>query len=255
MTLRIDLNCDLGESFGPWRMGVDEELMTRISSANVACGAHAGDPGTMRRTVELARRRGVAVGAHPGLPDLAGFGRRAMVLAADEAYELVLAQIGALDAFVRVAGMALQHVKPHGALYNMAVADDELARALLRATRDFRAGLVFVGLPGSAMERAAQAAGVHFAAEVFADRGYRPDGTLVPRSEPGAFVDDPEKAGARVVTMVGEGRVRAVSGEWVDLRADTVCLHGDGPHAVALAHAVRRALDTAGIAVKPVRTE
>ena len=252
MTLRVDLNCDLGESFGRWRLGADEEVMRSITSANVACGFHAGDPGTMRHTVELAARAGVAVGAHPGLPDLAGFGRRAMAVSAREARDLVLYQIGALDAFVRGTGLRLAHVKPHGALYNQAAHDEALATALVEATAAYDAGLAFVGLPGSAMERAAGHAGVRFAAEVFADRAYRADGSLVPRGQPDALVADPVEAAARVVAMVREGRVRAAGGEWVAIRADTVCVHGDNPHAVAMAAAIRAALDAAGVAVAPL---
>ncbi len=252
MTVRVDLNCDLGESFGPWRMGADEEVMSCITSANIACGAHAGDPGTMRRTVELARRHGVAVGAHPGLPDLAGFGRRAMALSPEDAHDLVLYQLGALDGFVRAAGLVLQHVKLHGALYNQAASDDALAGALVEATHAFRSDLIFVGLPGSAMERAAAHAGLRFAAEVFADRAYRADGTLAPRAIAGAVISDPGEAAARAVAMVREGRVRAVTGEWVTLRADTICIHGDNPAAVAMAAAVRRGLEAAGAEVAPL---
>ena len=255
MTLRVDLNCDLGESLGPWRMGADEAVMPFITSANVACGFHAGDPGTMRRTVELARRHGVAVGAHPGLPDLVGFGRRSMALTPEEAYDLVLAQIGALAAFAKAAGAALQHVKPHGALYHMATGDDALATALVRATADAGAGLAFIGLPGSALERAARAARLPFAAEAFADRAYQPDGSLVPRNEAGAVIADPDEAAARAVTMICEGRVRAASGAWVTLRPDTICLHGDGPTAVPMARTIRRAMDEAGVAVRALWAE
>jgi UPF0271 protein len=253
MTLRVDLNCDLGESFGAWRMGADPGVMPFITSANVACGMHAGDPGTMRRTVALALRHDVAVGAHPGLPDLVGFGRRAMALTPEEAYDLTLAQIGALSAFVKAAGASLQHVKPHGALYTMAAGDDALAAALVLATADAGARLVFVGLPGSALERAARAAHVPFAAEAFADRAYRVDGTLVPRNEVGAVIADPDEAAARAVAMVCEGRVRAASGAWVALRPDTICLHGDGATAVPMAQTIRRAMDEAGVAVRPLR--
>jgi UPF0271 protein len=252
MSVRVDLNCDLGESFGAWRMGADEEVMPLITSANVACGAHAGDPATMRRTVELARAHGVAVGAHVGWPDLAGFGRRTMAIAPDDAYDLALAQIGALDAFVRAVGMRLQHVKAHGALYNQAAADEPLAVALAAAAKAFRADLIVVGPPGSAMERAADRAGVRFAAEVFADRTYRADGSLTPRSEPGALIEDPHEAAARAVGMVREGRVRATTGQWVAVRADTICIHGDSPGAVAMARAVRPALERAGVEVAPL---
>ncbi|MFI5166803.1 MAG: LamB/YcsF family protein [Thermoanaerobaculales bacterium] len=252
MTLRVDLNCDLGESFGPWQMGADEAVMPFITSANVACGVHAGDPGTMRRTVELAYRHRVAIGAHPGLPDRVGFGRRAMAISPEEAHDLVLSQIGALDAFVRAAGSQLRHVKAHGALYNQAVTDEALAEAIAAAAHDFAPALVLVGLPSSALERAAARAGVPFAAEVFADRNYRADGTLTPRSTPGALVSEPSEAAARAVAMVREGRVRAVTGEWVTVRAETICIHGDNPAAVAMVEAIRRSLEAAGVEVAPL---
>ena len=251
MTPRVDLNCDLGESFGPWQLGNEERIFPLISSANIACGYHAGDPATMRRTVQLAKRHGVAVGAHPGLPDLEGFGRRDMGISADEAYELTLYQLGALDAFTRAEGVRLAHVKPHGALYNMAARDAALAEALASAVKAFRDDLVLFGQPSSEHERTAVKLGVRFAAEVFADRGYRADGTLVPRRDHGAFITDPVEAAARVVAMVRERRVKAVSGEWVELRADTVCLHGDSPQALEWARTIRRALAEAGIEVTP----
>ncbi len=252
MTLRVDLNCDLGEGFGVWRLGDDERLLGVVSSASVACGVHAGDPATMRSTVALAFEKDVAVGAHPGLPDLVGMGRRAMAISAQEAYDLTLFQVGALDAFVCAAGRRLQHVKPHGALYTMAARDPALADALVAATRDFDPNLVFVGLPGSQLEAAARRAGVRFAAELFADRTYLADGTLTPRARgEEAHVRDPEKAAARVVTAVREGFVTAVGGERVAVRPDTVCVHGDGENAVLLATAVRRALEAAGVVVFP----
>ncbi len=252
MTHRVDVNCDLGESFGRWRLGDDESVMPLITSANVACGFHAGDPGVMRRTVESACAHGVSVGAHPGLPDLGGFGRRDLAISPEEAYELALYQIGALEAFVRAAGSTLRHVKPHGALYTMAARDAALAEALVAAAKAAGAGLVFVGLPSSELERAAARAGVRFAAEVFADRGYRADGTLVPRGQPGAFLADADEAAARLVGMVRDGRVRSVDGQWVAIRGDTACVHGDNPAAVAFAAAIRRALDAAGIEVAPL---
>jgi len=248
----IDLNCDLGESYGPWRMGHDEEVMGLVTSANIACGFHAGDPSTMRRTVALAVRAGVAVGAHPGLPDRLGFGRRAMAVTAEDTYALVLYQVGALAAVARAGGTELSHVKPHGALYTMASSDDALAEAVAAATRDAGGGLVLVGQPFSASERAAARLGVPFAAEVFADRTYTADGTLTPRHRPDAFVRDPEAAAARLVEILETGRVLAVSGETVPLRADTVCLHGDNPEAVAFARAVRAALERAGIELRPL---
>ncbi len=250
MNCSIDLNCDLGEGYGPWRMGHDEEVMEFITSANVACGFHAGDPVTMRSTVELARRAGVAVGAHPGLPDRLGFGRRAMAVSAAETYAMTLYQIGALGAVARSLGVELSHVKPHGALYAMAAAEPALAEAVAAATRAAGEGLVLVGPPFSALEQAAAAAGVPFAAEVFADRTYLADGSLTPRQRPDALIRDPEEAAARLVGMVTTGTVRAVSGETVRVRADTVCVHGDNPEAVAFARAVRAALERAGLQVR-----
>jgi len=249
VSLRVDLNCDCGESFGRWRLGTDEEILKLVSSANVACGFHAGDPETMRRTVRLAADAGVAIGAHPGLPDRLGFGRRALAITPEEAYASVLYQIGALEAFVRAAGETLRHVKPHGALYTMAAKDEALSEALVAATRAAGSDLIFVGLAGTAMERAASRLAVPFAAEVFADRTVLADGTLTPRSRSDAFVNDAAEAAERVVTMVHDGRVRAVTGEWIPVRADTVCLHGDNPEAVAFARALRQRLGETGIAI------
>lgn len=254
MSLRVDLNCDCGESFGHWQLGLDEEILRLVSSANVACGFHAGDPGTMRRTVALAAEAGVAIGAHPGLPDRLGFGRRALAITPEEGYDLVLYQVGALDGFVRAAGARLGHVKPHGALYTMAAKDDALAEALVAATRAAGRGLIFVGMAGTAHERAAARLTVPFAAEVFADRTVLADGTLTPRSRSDAFVADPGEAAERVVTMVRDGRVRATSGEWIAARADTVCLHGDNPAAVSFARALRERLGEAGFAVAPLQS-
>jgi UPF0271 protein len=246
----IDLNCDIGESYGAWSMGHDEAVMEFVTSANVACGFHAGDPVTMRLTVERARRAGVAVGAHPGFPDRLGFGRRAMAVTPDEAYAMTLYQIGALDAIARAAGTCIRHVKPHGALYNAAARDAALADAIAAATRDAGAGLTLVGQPSSELERGAERAGVRFAAEVFADRTYLADGSLTPRGRPDAFVRDSGEAAARIVGMLREGNVEALTGERVPIRADTVCLHGDNPEAVEFARAVRTALDRAGIEVR-----
>lgn len=247
---RIDLNCDLGESYGAWRMGHDEEMMAYITSANVACGFHAGDPVTMRKTVELAARAGVAVGAHPGLPDRLGFGRRAMAVTSEDVYAMTLFQIGALAAIARAAGLRVAHVKPHGALYAMAVGDVAIADGIAAATRDAGDALALVGQADSALEAAAQRMGVTFAAEVFADRTVLADGSLTPRHRPDAFVRDPGEAAERVVGMLRDGGVRAVGGEWVPVRADTVCLHGDNIEAVAFAQAVRGALEKAGIEVR-----
>jgi len=254
VSLRVDLNCDCGEGYGGWRLGADEEILLLVSSANVACGFHAGDPGTMRRTVALAIGAGVAIGAHPGLPDRLGFGRRALTVTPEEAYDMVLYQVGALDVFARAAGTALRHVKPHGALYTMAAKDEALAGALVAATRAAGKDLKFVGMAGTAVERAAAGLGVDFAAEVFADRTVLADGALTPRSHPDAFVSDAAEAADRVVTMVRDGRVRAITGEWVSVRADTVCLHGDNPEAVAFARVLRERLEAAGVAIAPLRS-
>jgi UPF0271 protein len=250
MSRRVDLNCDLGEGGGS-----DREVMPLISSANIACALHAGDPTTMRRTVTLARDHGVAVGAHPGLADRAGFGRRTIALSPNEAYGLVLYQIGALAAIARGEGVELAHVKAHGALYNAAARDAALADALVAAVTTFDANLLLFGQPGTEHERAAQRAGVRFVAEVFADRAYRADGRLVPRDKAGAVIGDPQAAAARVLGMVCDGGVRAVDGTWVKLRVDTVCVHGDSPRAVAIVRAVREVLQGAGVTVAPVGLE
>jgi len=248
---RIDLNCDMGESFGPWRMGNDEAVLEHVTSANVACGMHAGDPRTMRVTVEAARARGVAVGAHPGFPDLQGFGRRAMTLTKSEAYETVLYQVGALAGFAQAAGTRLAHVKAHGMLYNMAAKDAGLAEAIARAVRDFDRDLVFFGLAGSELIRAGENAGLRTASEVFADRSYQDDGALTPRSQPGAMIEDVETSIAQVKRMVLEGLVRSVSGKDVRVKADTLCIHGDQPGAVAFARRIRDELAAAGVEIGP----
>lgn len=249
---RIDLNCDLGESFGTWRLGADDELLASISSANIACGFHAGDPAVMRRTVHAALDHGVALGAHPGFHDLQGFGRRAVAVSPEEAYELVVYQVGALLGFALAAGARLAHVKPHGALYNLAARDAALADAIALAVRDLDRSLVLFGLAGSELVAAGQRAGLAAAAEAFADRHYLADGALVPRTRPDALVHDPAAAAARVVRMVHEGQVQSVDGVDVALQPQTICIHGDGPNAPALARAVRAALEHAGVQVRPV---
>jgi len=249
---RIDLNCDMGESFGAWTMGNDEAVLAYVSSANIACGYHAGDPRTMRRTVSAALARGVAVGAHPGFPDLAGFGRRPMSLSHDEIYEAVLYQVGALAGFARAAGGRLRFVKPHGALYNMAARDRALADAIVAAVVDFDPALAFYGLAGSLMLQAAEAAGLTAVSEVFADRGYLDDGSLAPRGEAGALIEDHAQSVAQVLSMVLDGKVRALSGREVPVRADTLCIHGDKPDALALARCLRDALAKAGVSVAAV---
>jgi UPF0271 protein len=246
---RVDLNADVGESFGPWVMGQDPVLFAHITSANVACGFHAGDPGVMRATVALAREHGVAVGAHPGFPDLSGFGRRDMRLSPRDVEDLVVYQIGALAAVAAAQGIRLQHVKAHGALYNMAVTEFALAEAIARATAAVDRSLVLLGLPGSQLLHAGERAGLRTASEVFGDRAYCPDGTLVPRTQPGAVIHDGDVVVQRVVAMVREQSVTAQDGTRVSLRVDTICLHGDTPGAAQLAARVRAALTDAGIAV------
>lgn len=253
--LRVDLNCDMGESFGIWRLGDDEAVLPYITSANIACGFHAGDPSTMRRTVRMALDQGVAVGAHPGLPDLLGFGRRNLAITPEEAYDLVVYQVGALAAFVKAEGGRLQHVKPHGALYNMAAKDRALAEAIAAAVAAVDPDLILFGLAGSELVRAGERAGLRVAAEAFADRTYQADGSLTPRRMPGAVIDDPNRAAEQVIRLVKEGKVRAAGGTDVAVRADTVCLHGDGARAVELARAIRARLEAEGIAVKAVGAE
>jgi UPF0271 protein len=240
---RIDLNCDIGEGFGVYRTGEDERLLDIVTSANIACGFHAGDPATMRRTVGLCAERGVAIGAHPGLPDMAGFGRREMAISPQEAYDMTVYQVGALYGFVRAEGAIMRHVKPHGALYNMAAADAALAEAVAEAVRRVDAALVLVGLAGSELIRAGARAGLLTAEEAFADRRYRPDGTLVPRREPGALIADAAEAVPQVLRLAAEGR------------AQTVCVHGDGPHALEFAALVRRGLQDAGWLLAPVMAQ
>ncbi len=248
----LDLNADVGESFGPYVIGDDAGLMPLISSANVACGAHAGDPGIMRRTVELARAHGVAVGAHPGYPDLQGFGRRPMHLTESEIVDLLLYQVGALEAIARSAGVTLRHLKPHGALYNQAESDVALAAALVRAVRAFGRPLRLIGRAGSAMERAAREAGLSFAAEAFADRRYRPDGSLTPRSQPGAVISDPEAVAKQVRSLVMSFSVEADDGTRVSLTFETLCVHGDTPGAVGLASRIRAELAALNVQVRPL---
>jgi 5-oxoprolinase (ATP-hydrolysing) subunit A len=247
--ISIDLNCDMGESFGPWKMGDDEALLDHVSSANVACGFHAGDPQTMRQLVGWAVARGVAIGAHPGLPDLQGFGRRAMVLKPEEAYTLTLYQVAALAGFTRAAGARLHHVKTHGALYQMTATDARLADAIASAVRDFDATLVMY-VSNMNMAEAARRAGLPTAFEVYADRTYQDDGTLTPRSQPRAMIDDVDEAIAQVRRIAQEGVVRSLNGKEVQVVADTVCIHGDQPDAPAFARKLRAGLEANGIGVR-----
>jgi UPF0271 protein len=250
--MRIDLNCDMGESFGAWRLGADEQVMANITSANVACGAHAGDPTVMRRTIRLARDAGVAVGAHPGFADLQGFGRREMQVDPVEVEDSVLAQIGALAAIAKSERVALKHVKPHGALYNMAARDRKLADAIARATAAFDRGLIVFGLPRSAIVDAATAAGLRSAAEGFADRAYEYDGSLVPRGRTGAVIVDPDAVVERAVRMVRDGVVLTLDGGAIPLTVDTICVHGDTPGAPELTRRIRDGLARAGVDVGPL---
>ncbi|MEO7050994.1 MAG: 5-oxoprolinase subunit PxpA [Rhodanobacter sp.] len=246
---RIDLNCDLGESFGAWRMGGDEALLKLVSSANIACGFHAGDPGIMQHTVAVAAARQVAIGAHVSLPDLQGFGRREMRVSAEEVYAMTLYQLGALSAFCQAAGTRLAHVKPHGALYNMAARDRSLADAIAAAVQAFDPRLTLFGLAGSALIDAGTALELPVAAEAFADRRYRADGSLQPRREAGAVIDDVATATVQALGIVRDGTLIAAQGESVHLHADTLCLHGDGALAVELARALRAALEHAGVRI------
>jgi 5-oxoprolinase (ATP-hydrolysing) subunit A len=246
----VDLNCDVGESFGVYGFGHDEELLNYVTSANVACGFHAGDPATMRQTVRLALDRGVVVGAHPGLPDLVGFGRRNLDISPQEAYDLVVYQVGALWAFIRTEGGVLHHVKPHGALYNMAAGSAPLAQTLATAVWRVDPQLLLIGLSGSELVRAGEARGLRTVSEVFADRTYQQDGALTSRQRPDALITDPEQAARQVIRMIREGCVRSQQGRDVPVRAETVCLHGDSPQAPVFARQLRARLELAGIAVR-----
>lgn len=252
MSARIDLNCDMGESFGVYRLGADDAVFPFITSANVACGFHGGDPSVMRTTIARAKERGVGVGAHPGFQDLIGFGRRNMDATPQEIYDLVVYQTGALMGFARAAGVTLQHVKAHGALYNMAAVSAPFSEAIAHAVRDVDRGLTLFGLPNSHLISEGRKAGLRTASEVFADRNYMPDGSLVSRRRPDAQVHDADDAVRRVIRMVREKKVRAIDGSDIAIEADTVCIHGDGPHAAEFAERLRRDLDAAGISVRAV---
>jgi UPF0271 protein len=247
---QIDFNCDMGESFGMYKMGYDEEVIKYITSANIACGFHAGDPNWMRETVRLAEERGVAIGAHPSFPDLAGFGRRNMIVSPDEAKNDVIYQMGALQAFT--TAKKLQHVKPHGAMYNMAVNDESLALAICEATLEVDPDIILLALAGSRWTEVAEDAGLRVAREIFADRALNADGTLVSRSLPGAVIHDTNAVVDRSLRMVTEGKAIAVTGEVVDVRADSLCLHGDTPGAVELARALKEALAEEDVEIVPL---
>lgn len=251
--MHVDINCDMGESFGAYEIGADTEVLPYVTSANIACGFHGGDPEVMRKTVSEAKKHGVAVGAHPSLPDLVGFGRRVMQVTPQEVYDLIVYQVGALLGFARAADVELRHVKPHGALYNMAASQAPLADAIARAVHDVDPKLILYGLAGSHLLKAAERVGLPAASEVFADRNYLKDGALVPRSRPDAMVEDPDESARRAVRMVREGLVTDVDGDDIPLRADTICIHGDGPNAPEIARRLRAGLESAGVRVTAPR--
>ncbi len=255
MKPKIDINCDLGESFGNFKIGHDAEIMPNITSANIACGFHAGDPMIMAKTVKLTKENGVAVGAHPGFPDLAGFGRRHMEFSKEEARNIVIYQVGALKAFAKTEGVALQHVKPHGALYNAAAKNGAYAEAIIGALRAINPRLVLFALAESRMAKTAAEAGLRVAHEVFADRTYKADGTLVPRNVAGAVITDSKLVARRAVKMVEEKKIATINGRVVEFdEVHTICVHGDTLNAVELSKSIKKALIAAGIEVAPVGT-
>lgn len=246
----VDLNCDLGESFGAYSIGLDAQVIPHVSSVNIACGYHAGDPVVMEKTVALAKQYDVGIGAHPGLPDLMGFGRRPMNIAPVEAAAYVKYQLGALQAFVQAQGLRLQHVKPHGALYNMAAKDEALAKAIAEAVASVDSSIRLMGLAGSLMLVEAEKAGLAVISEVFADRAYNDDGSLVNRRLPGAVIHDAQEAARRAVMMAKEHKVVSINGKEIPLQADSICVHGDNAQAIELVSAIRLTLETEGIAVR-----
>jgi UPF0271 protein len=246
--LSVDLNCDLGESFGRYKLGDDAAMMSLITSANVACGFHGGDPDVMMETVMLAKQHGVSLGAHPGYPDLQGFGRRQMRLSPDEIRHHILYQVGALAAFARAVGVRLVHVKPHGALYNLAARDEETAAAVARAIFSYDPGLILVGLAGSRLVEAGRALGLRVANEGFPDRAYLPNGQLIPRNQSGAIIHTPQAVAENALHLVREGLI--IGGQTTQI--DTLCLHGDNETAVENARAVREVLQSAGVSISPL---
>ena len=252
MINRIDINCDMGESFGVYSLGQDKEIMDYISSANIACGWHAGDPLIMEQTIRLAKEKGVAVGAHPGYPDLMGFGRRYMDLSQKEIEAYLLYQIGALYAFAKAHGLRLQHVKAHGALSNLAFVNLDVAKAIAESAARFDQDIILVVLAGTVMVEAAKQVGVRFVEEVYADRIYNPDGTLQSRKIPGSVIHDPEKAARQVLTIVQEGYVIAHDGAKFYVKPETLCVHGDTPTALAILQKITEELKKAFVAIKPM---
>lgn len=252
MTVHIDINCDMGESFGVYSLGADEEMMKYITAANIACGWHAGDPSVMDKTVKLAVQHGVQIGSHPGFPDLMGFGRRTMSATPQEIEEFVLYQTGALYAFAKANGAELRHVKSHGALGNMAFVDLEIARAIARGAARFSKELIFMALANTPLVTAAQELGLKVALEAYPERAYNDDGTLRSRKLPGASIHDPAVAVQRAVQMVREGTVTSYDGNTVNVKVDSLCIHGDNPMAPQIARALVEALKGAGVEIKPM---
>ncbi|QDY45457.1 LamB/YcsF family protein [Planococcus glaciei] len=246
MTFKVDLNCDMGESFGAYQLGNDAEILDFVTSANIACGFHAGDPATMRKTVALALKKNVGIGAHPGLQDLVGFGRRNMAISPQEAYDLTVYQIGALSGFVQAEGGRLQHVKAHGALYNMAAKDAALSEAIAEAVYKVNPELILFGLSGSELMKAGEKIGLRTANEVFSDRTYQQDGTLTPRTQPNALITDPDTAISQVIRMVQENKVHTVQNQDIAIKAETICIHGDGITALEFAAAISKSLKRSG---------
>jgi len=252
---KIDLNSDVGESFGNYKLGLDEEVIPLISSANIACGFHAGDPGVMRKTLALAKKHGIAPGAHPGFPDLLGFGRRNMDASLEEVKDYITYQVGALQAFAAIEGLTLQHVKPHGALYNMAVKNTAIWGAVAEVLARLDSRLVLVVLAGvnkDELQHIGSRFGIRIAFEFFGDRAYNPDGSLVSRKEPGSVIHDQELAASRIIKLVREGKVVAMDGTEIELSADTICVHGDNPTAVSLTRRIRETLTASGIEIAPM---
>ncbi len=246
----VDLNCDLGESFGAYTIGLDAQVIPHVSSVNIACGYHAGDPVVMEKTVALAKEHGVAIGAHPGFPDLMGFGRRPMNITPAEVGAYVKYQLGALLAFAQAQGMKLQHVKPHGALYNMAAKDEVLAKAIAQSVSSVDSNIRLMGLAGSLMLKEAEKVGLPVISEVFADRAYNDDGSLVNRRLPGAVIHDAQQAAARAVMMAKEHKVISINGKEISMQADSICVHGDNAQAIELVCTIRSALEAEGITIK-----
>ncbi|QAY66645.1 LamB/YcsF family protein [Paenibacillus protaetiae] len=249
--LTVDLNCDFGEGYSLYRFGQEDELLAVVTSVNIACGFHAGDPHTMRETAAKAAAAGAAIGAHPGLPDRLGFGRRAMAVTPQEVYDFTLYQLGALQAIVKAEGGRLRHVKPHGALYHMAGADEAIAEAVVKASLAIDAQLMMYGQSGSLLLDAASRLGMAAVSEVFADRAYEADGSLAPRSKPGATLTDPEQAAKQAVSLAADGFAYTAGGGRAAVQADTICLHGDGPHAAVFARHIKLALEAEGILLAP----